>query len=358
MWPYILLVAIPCLTARMELRPGMTLQIGRQSNQAMKVFWGLLVVLLVLRHDRVGIDLKTYKHIFMYIAQSDWNRAIGRSPEIGSNLLLKLLSCITDDFRWVMVVAGLLGTCFVARAYVRYTEDALLSIALFVIMPNFVLLFSGLRQAIAISIGFVAFEFVRKKKVLAFLAVVTLAMTIHISAFMLLMLYPLYYLRIRKRSMLWVVPSLGVLLAFNQQIFVILTGVLNRFTKYDGRVSSTGAYTMLILFACFAVFAYAIPEESQLDADTMGMRNYLMFAVVLQMFAPLHDLAMRMNYYYVVFIPLLMPRIIKRCSIRWKQVAVVSRYVMVVFFLGYYVATVPKNNALQTYPYWFFWEKA
>jgi hypothetical protein len=62
---------------------------------------------------------------------------------------------------------------------------------------------------------------------------------------------------------------------------------------------------MLILFLIFTVFAYLVPDESKLDPDTIGMRNFLLLAVAIQMFAPLHSLAMRMNYYYIVFIPLL-----------------------------------------------------
>ena len=97
---------------------------------------------------------------------------------------------------------------------------------------------------------------------------------------------------------------------FNKQIFSVLGSLIVRFTKYDASITQTGAFTMLILFAAFAVFAFLIPEDSALDAETIGLRNFLLLSVVLQMFAPLHTIAMRMNYYYIIFIPLLIPKIL------------------------------------------------
>ena len=83
------------------------------------------------------------------------------------------------------------------------------------------------------------------------------------------------------------IVSLGVLLA--------------RFSGYDASITQTGAFTMLMLFVMFAVFAFLVPDDATLDAETIGLRNFLLLSIVLQMFAPLHTLAMRMNYYYIIF---------------------------------------------------------
>ena len=93
---------------------------------------------------------------------------------------------------------------------------------------------------------------------------------------------------------------------------------------------------MLILFAVFTVFAFAVPEESVLDVETLGLRSLLVLSLALQMFAPLHTLAMRMNYYYIVFIPLLIPKIIKCRKQEMRQVAILARFVMIIFFTGYF----------------------
>jgi hypothetical protein len=113
---------------------------------------------------------------------------------------------------------------------------------------------------------------------------------------------------------------------------------------------------MLLMFAMFAAFAFLIPDESKMDEETIGMRNFLLLSVVIQMFAPLHTLAMRMNYYYIIFIPLLMPKIISQRSERYSQVAILARYVMVAFFYLYFFVNAKTGDSLETFPYHFFWE--
>lgn len=356
MWPYVLLVVFPLVIPEKKICWVVKDKLYSTKRLSMKLFWLLLFLLLVLRHDSVGRDLSTYRIIFQYIVQSNWNMAVWRSSEIGFNLLNKLVSIFTNDFRWIIVISALLECFFISKAYVRYSDDTALTISLYIIMSNFILLFSGLRQAIAISLGFWAFEQVRKKRVIRFLAIVIVAMLFHTSAFMLLFMYPLYHVRFRRKSLLWVVPSLMMVFAFNEQIFEFLTRILELFTKYDGTIEYTGSYTVLVLFILFAIFSYVIPDESLMDIDTVGMRNFLLFSVGLQMFAPLHTIAMRMNYYYIAFIPLLIPRVIQYSSLRWKQLASAARYIMIAFFAVYFFVVVANANVLDTFPYHFLWE--
>jgi hypothetical protein len=227
-------------------------------------------------------------------------------------------------------------------------------------MSTFVMMFSGIRQMLAVGIGFIAYEFTRRKKVLPFILAVLLAMNFHTSAFMLVFMYPLYYSKITKKWLFAVVPILGVVFAFNKVIFSSLSFFMAQYTKYEGGISSTGAYSMLILFIIFAVFAYLIPEESQLDKETIGLRNFLLLSLVIQMFAPLHNLAMRMNYYYILFIPVLLPKIISVPRTEYKQVTKFAEIVLCVFFTVIYLkdtynSYVTGISLLDTIPYIPFW---
>lgn len=358
MWQYVVLLLLPFMVERCNFINGKFYVIpqSRRTKVAMILFWSILLLLLVLRHNTVGVDLKTYQNIFQFCKVSGWSDALGRSAEIAYSALNKVISLYTDEFNWVKIVVAVM--CVLPHMYVysKYSTNATLSIALFATLSNFAMLFSGLRQSIAISLGLIAFEFVRRKKPVAFACIVIAAMLFHTSAFILAFLYPLYHIRLKKKSLIGIIPILGILFLFNKQIFGVLTLFLSAYTKYDATITPTGAYTMLILFALFAAFVYLIPKESSLDYDTLGMRNFLLFSVALQMFAPLHSIAMRMNYYYLVFIPLLIPRIISHRSERWNRVAVVSMCIMEVFFIIYFFLAASNNNVLQIFPYRFFWE--
>ena len=209
---------------------------------------------------------------------------------------------------------------------------------------------------LAVGVGILAYECIRNKKIVLFVLCVLFAMSFHTSAFMLAFMYPIYHAKITKKWLLVVVPAIIVVFIFNRQIFSVLSIVIERYTQYDASVTQTGAYTMIFLFAIFAVFAFLIPDESLLDEETIGLRNFLLFSLILQMFAPLHTLAMRMNYYYIIFIPLLLPKIIDCKSERWSQVAVIARHVMVVFFFAYFFINASSGGGLRIFPYHFFWE--
>ena len=204
-------------------------------------------------------------------------------------------------------------------------------------MSTFIMIFSGLRQAIATSIGLLAYEFVRKKKIFGFFFCVILACGFHHTAFMLLALYPLYHMNLKRKNLWFVIPVLLIVFVFNAQIFTFATDLLTLFfgEGYDTEVEATGAYTTLVLFAFLAVFAYLIPDEKYMDKETIGLRNILLMAVVLQCFAPVHMLAMRMNYYFIIFIPILIPKILKSAPHRFGDIAWLAKVGMTGFFLIY-----------------------
>lgn len=322
----------------------------------MKIFWVLLFFLLSLRHETIGRDLQNYKYIYNWISDNSWEAAIGRSAEIGYSILNKIISLFTDDFRWVLVVTAFISVWFTAKAYIKYSEDAVLSMVIYLNVSCFIMLFSGLRQIIAMSLGFLAFEYTRKRKFLPFLTIVFIALLFHTSAFMLVFMYPLYHIKIRRENIIFIIPIMLMVYLFRQRIFSVLGVFLNYFTDYDTTIIETGAYTTLILFCIIAVFCFVIPDESKIDQDTFGMRSFLLFSIVLQMFASLHSLAMRMNYYYIMFTPILVSRIIQCRGKTWYKVAIIARNVMVVFFIAYFLINAPEDNALDTFPYHFFWE--
>lgn len=352
---FVVLLVVPILMQHIAIK-GHYIDYQKRNNAALAFFFFLLTLLVMLRHESIGNDTRNYIHFFTRFITTDWHALGKRGLEIGFAYFNKIVSLISKEPQFFLAVAAITAVVMIYPTYKRLCLDASLTIVLFCIMSTFVLMFSGVRQMLAIGIGFIAYEFTRRKKLIPFVLMVGLAMTVHTSAFMLALMYPIYHAKITKKWLYVVVPVLTMVFLFNGPIFSVLTAIIERFTKYDGSVTSTGAYTMLILFAIFAVFAFVIPDESQLDAETIGLRNFLLLSLAIQMFAPLHSLAMRMNYYYIIFIPLLLPKIIEHKSKRWNQVAVLGRHVMVVFFFLYFFYTASRGGALHVFPYHFFWE--
>ena len=328
----------------------------KRNKIAMTFFFLMLSVLVMLRHESVGNDTRNYLHFFSRFAVRNWSELSNGELEFGYAVLNKAISLVSINPHVFLAITGFLVCALIYPSYKRLSTDSALTIVLFCCMSTFYMLFSGIRQMLAIGIGFIAYDFARRRKPILFCLMVLLSMTFHTSAFMLAFLYPLYHARITKKWMYLLVPVLTIIFLFNETIFGVLSALVERYTKYDGGISSTGAYTMLILFAAFTAFSFIIPDERKIDAEVIGLRNFLLLALVIQMLAPLHTLAMRMNYYYIIFIPLLIPRIIACRSKRWNQVALVARHIMVVFFALYFFYNASRGGALHVFPYHFFWE--
>ena len=350
------LILVPILIQHSKIK-GISINYERKNKLAMAFFFFFLTLLIILRHEKVGNDTIVYIDHFKRFSRTDWGNLWTSEGEYIFPYLNKLISVFSKEPHFFLAVVAIIVTAMIWPTYRRLCEDTALTISLFCIMSTFVMMFSGIKQMLATGIGCIAYDFVRKRKLLPFFLAVLMAMSFHTSAFMLAFMYPLYYARITKKWLYVLVPVLAVCFVFNQQIFGALALILQQYTSYETEIESTGAYTMLILFVLLTVFSFLIPDEKKLNEETVGLRNYLVLTMVLQMFAPLHTLAMRMSYYYMIFVPLLLPKIIKVRSKRWNQVAILGRYVMVVFFLIYFfLIKVNDGGNLNVFPYHFFWE--
>jgi hypothetical protein len=131
----------------------------------------------------------------------------------------------------------------------------------------------------------------------------------------------------------------------------------DEYAERYSELESTGAYSILILLILFAIYSFLIPDNNELDNDTIAMRNFLLFSVCIQCFAPIHTLAMRMNYYFLIFIPILIPRIIKCRKRNLKEIAQLSQVIFVMFFAVYFFyEAYTGEDVLSIYPYIPFWK--
>ena len=352
---FCVLLFIPIVVQHFVVK-GFSLSYKERNKIALFSFFFILTLMIMLRHKSVGNDTVNYIYFFKDYSMVSWDSIGKLGIEFGYGLFNKLISVFTQNPQVFLAIIAVVVSMTIYPTYKRLCVDSSLTIVLFCTMSTFVMMFSGIRQMLAIGIGFVAYKFTHEKKVIPFLIAVMVAMSFHISAFMLLFMYPMYHAKITKKWLFIVVPFLGIIFVFNKPIFGILSIILERYTEYNTSIEPTGAYTMLILFVMFAIFAFIIPDEKKLDSEVIGLRNFLLLSVALQMFAPLHSLAMRMNYYYIIFIPLLIPKIIEARNDKWKQLAIMGRHVMVVFFLVYFFISIRGDGNLNVFPYHFFWE--
>lgn len=355
MIPFICLIFIPMIIQHTKVRG---FKYDKKNKFALLIFFCILLILLMCRDESIGNDTRNYISIFKNISGQQLSSINEFSDEFGFVIFTKFVSEITANPQIYIAITALIVVLLIAPTYLSLIDDTSLTIALFCSLSTFVMMFSGIRQMLAIGIGFIAYRFVKQRKPLPFILTVLVAISFHNSAVLLFVMYPLYHAKITRKWLLAIVPIMTACFIFNRQIFTFLAVFLNEYTRFDAFIDSNGSYMMIIVFSVLGIFAYLIPDEKKVDEEIIGLRNFLLFAILIQLFAPLHALAMRMNYYFIIFIPLLIPKIISNRSNKWQQVAVISRHIMVVLFLAYFFYTAITARPLHVFPYQFFWESA
>jgi len=325
-------------------------------------FFLIWLLLLLFRSEKIGIDINVYKYHFVNYSKFTWSelfeKIIGGEIEAGYATLIKVVTIFSDDFRWVLVMCALIAVVPIWKLYSDESEsvkESFLVIVLFLNIAPFVMYFSGLRQAMAMAFIAPCYLYCRNKELFKFLICVLVACLFHQSAFIILILYPVYHLRLKRDiHILYLVPVVGIIYYFNVPIFKFLLLFLQEkyLDRYGDSISSTGAYSMLLLLSVLLIYAFLIPDQKELDDDTIGLRNILFLCVIMQVFAGVHTIAMRMNYYFLLLVPLLIPKIMTAGKEKYEALIRVSKICMIAFFAFYYFYfAYTDKDILSIYPY-------
>jgi hypothetical protein len=78
-------------------------------------------------------------------------------------------------------------------------------------------------------------------------------------------------------------------------------------------------------------------------------------AVFIQMFSTISVITMRLNYYFLIFLPILVPRITNRWMFVEKFIRTALNVAMIAFFVIYYFVKAYQVDSLNIYPYIPFW---
>ena len=160
-----------------------------------------LFIILALRKSTVGVDISGYIRQFYYISYSTFNDILLLRHEIGYKLLVKFISFITNNEQIFLAIIGGLSIMPIGRFIYKYSKMPFLSFALYISFNFYAFIFSGLRQAIAISIICISYDYIREQKLFKFLVTVILAALFHKSAIFFIPAYAISKIKLNKKSM-------------------------------------------------------------------------------------------------------------------------------------------------------------
>lgn len=314
----------------------------------------LLILIVALRSPSMGVDLGGigrggYIDAYYHIGEMSWSSIFSSREylnyEFGYILYSKLLYCIYPNHQFLLIITAVLSICPFWILFSKYSKNYFFSILVYLSMPLFLLSYSGLRQSIAIGLCCIAALSLCEKKIIKFLIWVLLASLFHSSALFFVLACPLYYIKMKQKTRLLLLVLLPIPYLNKTKLFVALCNLFG----YSYQITETGAFMFLI----FLVLLYVFVTLYEVEADG-GWKNLLFVACILQTMSGINSVVMRVGYYYLLSLPIVVPNAIS--GIKKGTDRHLVSIALGLFFLFYGLYSIINSGWAEAYPYSFFWE--
>lgn len=335
----------------------------KKKNIGMCILGFLMIFLmLALRHPSMGVDLgwgreKGYLKSFDILNSYSWDKIIEMEKylnyEKGYVIFNKLIGSVVNNEQFFLGVCAFVAVAPIWLYTYKRSKLPLLSICIYAGLPAFIICFSGLRQSIAIGIIILSIFCIEKHKKVLFVLVVLFASAFHSSAIIFLIAYPLYYVKFNNVTKLIFVMALPVIYLLREPLFVIFSQLF----KNDAEIESTGAITLFIVFSLIYLFLIFFADDS--DRQQNGLVNLFYMACVCQAFGGVYNTAIRVGYYFMVSLIIVLPNTImsmKERGISKKNEYQISYMILLFVFVVYGLSALSDRSWAMTNPYHFFWE--
>ena len=365
MLPYFCLLFISIILPMLTYKPidtffdcGARALAQKRNKITLRLFFCGFFALLAMRDLTVGSDLFEYRNLFELCQATSFDNLIKMKWEAGYTIYNKIVSIFTHSYRVFLMISAIVILIPIYKLYSKEENYSYLAILLFINMPCFLMIFSGIRQAIAMSIGIVAYIFLEKRKYILSGIMVFVAVLFHTSAFVLVLIYPAFFVKIKTKHLIFIATTIVAIYIWRVPLLQFLIQKMpSRYIESYSEIQSTGAVGMMILFLMFLAFSFIIQDENAMSKRDFFMRNMLLIATVFQIFVPIHGLIQRASYYFIVFTPVSILRVVQTPKKNMKSISEIAVFVMSFFFFTYffYNAYFSTDNLLNVFPYKFCW---
>ncbi len=326
------------------------------------ISFSLLVLIIGLRHPSMGNDLKYgmthgYLGSFDIIGAMSWSSVLKIEKflnyERGFVIFCKLVASIWYDQQFFLFVSAFISLFPIFLFAYKKSENIFMSLFIYTGVPAFLIIYSGIRQGIAIGLCFLALLFLKEEKnkvkdIVCFIIIVLLASTFHSSATVFILALPLYYLNLGKTSRWVSVAILFLIYICRLWIFNILSKIF----KDDAVVEDTGAITLLLVFV--GIYIICIMFSGTYDKEYNWYMNMFYIACVCQVFSGVYNTAMRIGYYFMIFLVVLLPKLVSQ--LKYNNDRFIFRIGVKLAFGTFALYCIYNSTWAMAYPYHFFWE--
>lgn len=309
----------------------------------------ILFSFLALRSETIGSDLINYKEMFSYNNIFSLTFLIERI-EPGYAIYSYVIYHMTNaNYHYFLVITAFFSLYGVYHFVKNNSKNYLLSLIIYISLSYYFFIFSGLRQALALSITLYSIKYIKGNNFWKFLLSILIAISFHKSAFVFLPVYFIRNFKIKNKHIPIFIGICGFLFVFRFKILIFFMSFL--YNDYLSLDDVNGGFGLLFIYVILLFFATLFRKHLLKDSKTNNLLyNMFWIGIMLQIFATVEGNALRAAYYY--FIPLIafFPSI-NRCFKENNRALIEITFSIAL--IAYFVITL--NSATLVGPYKFFW---
>lgn len=225
------------------------------------------------------------------------------------------LNRIMPSFQLMISAISVLYLVLVYILIIKNVDKKYYFVSMFLLLFNpyvFLMSLSNIRQTLAICLFIVAVNFIYKRKLIPYVAIVLLASLIHNSAILLL---PVYFIAsskpLRKRTIYITIIGVSVLLLSPTIIYELISYVLsffdnNNYSSYFNAMVGSSIYSLI--FAAI-LFLYVILNINKLSDKQMFYSKLYLISTILGLLAFKLNMLGRVQEYFELFSIVAIPSI-------------------------------------------------
>jgi hypothetical protein len=214
----------------------------RTSQRDKKLFvilsFSLIFLINALRAPDIGIDLAHYyaqKYAsFAYIPWGELQSVtISGDWELGFCVFCKLLTYISKDVQLFIIMSSVVTTIPFGYFIYKNSEDVVLSTVLFI---TYNIMFSNMniiRQAMAVGILLIGYEYLKQKRYISYIIWVGISMLFHKSAIVALLMIAANIFKLNRKKMFILLIVIGLIPATYSVVFNYFLNIPFLSDSYD-----------------------------------------------------------------------------------------------------------------------------
>ena len=354
---YYILYACIFVTAACEMKWGSHDERAQKRDSI--ICFSLVALILVLRHQSMGIDLEwTASKGYLWMFDQAAGNSFADYLEVASKMHYEwffklytwLIAQVTGSRQVFMAVTALISLWPVAYLFFKKSCDPIMSWIIYLGMSPFLVLFSALRQGMTIGLAVLLYILAEEKKIVPYIIVLALAVLLHTSCVILVVIYPAVNIRLGMKVRLAFVFLLLVAVFFRKWIMKLIAMAFPMYAKYLD-YDQIVAYRLFAVFVLIYLFCCVFYDGSDLQNSYM---NLFFLACCCQFTGLFSQEIPREGFYFMPALCILLPSVIK--GIEKKRLQVFLKAGTYICFTVFGLYELYDTVWTITYPYRFFWQ--